>query len=256
MKDALRLGLHLFTPEFGVHLQQAQTVDLRDTGGLYLLRVGHGAPQHLIAAADAEDQRTGVGGLQDGRLQTGLPQPAQVGNGALGTRQQDHVRLVQVTHLIHIAQRHVSVMFEGAEIREIGDARHTDYRDIQELSLFGAVKPLGQAVFIVDVYVGVGDDPRHRDAAQLLQRLQSRLQNGPVAPEFVDHHALDAAALVLLQQCHRTVELGEHAAPVDVAYQQHRRVHQLGKAHIDDIILLEVDLRRAACPLNDDHVIL
>ena len=80
--------------------------------------------------------------------------------------------LVQVTHLIHIAQRHVSVMFEGAEIREIGDARHTNHRDIQELSIFGAVKPLGQAVFIVDIYMGVGDDPRHRDAAQLLQRLQ------------------------------------------------------------------------------------
>ena len=104
--------------------------------------------------------------------------------------------------------------------------------------------------------MGVGDDPRHRDAAKLLQRFQPRLQNGPVAPEFVDHHALDAAALVLLQQRHRAVELGEHAAPVDVAHQQHRRVHQLGKAHIDDIILLEVDLRGAACPLNDDHVIL
>ena len=104
--------------------------------------------------------------------------------------------------------------------------------------------------------MGVGDDPRHRDAAQLLQRLQSRFQNGPVAPKLVDHHALDAAALVLLQQRHCAVELGEHAASVDVAHQQHRRVHQLGKAHIDDIVLLKVDLRRAACSLNDDHVIL
>ena len=163
---------------------------------------------------------------------------------------------MQVAHLIHIAQRHVLVMFKGTEIREIGDTRHTDHRDIQKLPLRGAAEPLGQAVFIVDVHMGVGDDPRHRDAAQLLQRLQPRFQNGPVAPELVDHHALDAAALILLQQRHCTIELGEYAAPVDVAYQQHRRVYQLGKPHVHNVILLEIDLRGAARPLDNDHVVL
>ena len=163
---------------------------------------------------------------------------------------------MQVAHLIHIAQRYVLVPLKGTEIREIGDARHADHRDIQELALHGAVKPLRQAVLVVDIHMGVGNDPRHWDTAQLRQRFQTRLQNGPVAPELVDHHALDTAALVLLQQRHRAVELGEHAAPVDVAHQQHRRVHQLGKAHVHNVILLEIDLRGAARPLDNDHVVL
>ena len=65
---------------------------------------------------------------------------------------------------------------------------------------------------------------------------------------------LYARPLLLLQQLHRAVQLGEHAAPVDVARQQHRRVHQLGQAHVDDVIRFQVDLRRAARALDDDDV--
>ena len=38
-----------------------------------------------------EDQRTGVCRFQDGRLQTGLPQPPQVGDGTLGTLSLIHI---------------------------------------------------------------------------------------------------------------------------------------------------------------------
>ena len=61
--------------------------------------------------------------------------------------------------------------------------------------------------------------------------------------------------LLRLQQRHRAVELREHAAPVDVPDQQHRRIHQLCQAHVDDVVLLQVDLRRAARALDDDDVV-
>ncbi len=46
----------------------------------------------------------------------------------------------------------------------------------------------------------------------------------------------DARTFVGFQQRHRAVQLGEHAAPVDIARQQHRRIHQLGKPHVHDVV--------------------
>ena len=63
-------GLYLLAAEFGVHVQQPHAADLRDPGGLHLLGVGYGASQHLIAAADAEDQRTDTLNMN---LSDGLP---------------------------------------------------------------------------------------------------------------------------------------------------------------------------------------
>ena len=65
---------------------------------------------------------------------------------------------------------------------------------------------------------------------------------------------LNAGPLLRLQQLHRAVKLGEHAAPVDIACQQDRGIHQLGQPHVDDVVRLQVDLRRAAGALDDDDV--
>ena len=86
------------------------------------------------------------------------------------------------------------------------------------------------------------------------QHRQARAQNFHVSTEFVDDKALYACPLLRLQQFHRAVQLGKHAAAVDVAGQQHRRVHQLGQAHIDDVISFQVDLSRAACALDNNDV--
>ena len=57
------------------------------------------------------------------------------------------------------------------------------------------------------------------------QHRKAGAKNLHVATEFIDDKSLDAPAFFFFQQLHRAVKLGEHAAPVDVAYQQHRRVH-------------------------------
>ena len=77
-----------------------------------------------------------------------------------------------------------------------------------------------------------------------------------IPPEFVDNQALDPRLLVRLQQLHRAVEGGEHAPPVDVAAQEHRGVGPSGHAHVHNVVLPQVDLRRAARPLDDDDVVL
>ena len=87
--------------------------------------------------------------------------------------------------------------------------------------------------------------------------LQAGPQNLHVPPELVDDKALDQRLLLRLQQRHRAVEGGEHAAPVDVARQQHRRARPcLAMPMLTMSSCLQVDLRRAARPLDDDDVVL
>ena len=77
-----------------------------------------------------------------------------------------------------------------------------------------------------------------------------------IAPELVDDEPPDAGTLVGFQQLHSAVQLGEYAAAVDIARQQHRRIHQLCKAHVHDIVGFQVDLRRAARAFDHDNVVL
>ncbi len=67
---------------------------------------------------------------------------------------------------------------------------------------------------------------------------------------------LNSGLLLRLQQLRRAVEGGEHAPPVDVAPQQHRGVRFGRHAHVDDVVLVQVDLRRAPGPLDHDDVVL
>ena len=99
-------------------------------------------------------------------------------------------------------------------------------------------------------------DARHRHAAQLLERFEPRLQDLLISAEFVDDGAADARSLVRLEQGHGAVELCEHAAAVNVADEEHRRVHELRKAHVHDVLLLEIDLRRASRALDDEDIVL
>ena len=67
---------------------------------------------------------------------------------------------------------------------------------------------------------------------------------------------LDPGPLCGVEQGDGAVQLREHPAPVDVPRQQDGGVHQLGQPHVDDVVRLQVDLGRAARPLDDDDVVL
>ncbi len=51
-------------------------------------------------------------------------------------------------------------------------------------------------------------------------------------------------------------QMRKHAAAIDIRHQYHRAVHRLGKAHIGDIALPQVDFRRTAGALHHNHLIL
>ena len=50
-------------------------------------------------------------------------------------------------------------------------------------------------------------------------------------------------------------KLGKYAATVDVAHKQHGGGRHFGHAHVHDVVVLEVDLGRAACTFDDHDVV-
>ena len=95
-----------------------------------------------------------------------------------------------------------------------------------------------------------------RLAGQILELRQTRPQNLHVTAEFVNDETVNARLLVLIEQLDRAVQRREHTAAVYIADQQNWRIHQLRQTHIDNIILLEIDLCRTARPLDHDDVVL
>ena len=249
-------GPPLFFFKEGVRVQKSQS-----PGGAALLGavgVADGAPQHLEASADAEDHASPLPAAVDGGGHAGLPEPAQVAQGVLGPGQDDHVGNTvprrQGLRPRHIAQVQLRDPGKNIEVRKIGQVGEADHRDLHRLSRGRPVGPGqlgGQGVLVVDIQLHIGHDAHDRDAAPLLQHLHAGVQDGLVAAEFIDDHALEQGLLVRLQQHLGAQELGEDSAPVDVAGQQDRGPDRLCQAHVDDVVRLEVDLR--GTPRALDH---
>ena len=132
--------------------------------------------------------------------------------------------------------------------------RQADDGEIQRLDGFFCVQPGGKGIFILNVYLEVGDHTQNGQMGLFLQHRKAGAQNLDVAPELVDDQPLDARPLVRLKQLDRAVKLGEHTAAVDVARQQDRGIHELGKPHVDDVVRLQIDLGGASRALDDDDV--
>ena len=144
--------------------------------------------------------------------------------------------------------------FDGVEVGEVGKVGDADHGNVQHAFAGMLVQAGGQAVFVIQIQLGVGHHAHHGDAAHFLERGQAGAQNLNVAAELVDDQALHHGALVFVEQLHSAVQLREHAARIDVAYQQHGCLCHLGHAHVGQVVGLQVDFRRAACAFDDHDV--
>jgi hypothetical protein len=193
--------------------------------------------------------------LQNRRLHAALPQPQQVAHGVLGARKDNQIRPSQGRRGVYIPQGHRLHPLQGVEVGKVGNAGQADHRNVDEPHLAAAGEPGREGVLVVHVHVQHGHHTQHRLAGQLLQSPQARAENLRVPPELVDDESANQLLLLRLQQLHGAVEGGEHAAPVDVSAQKHRRSGPAGHAHVDEIIGFQVDFRRTARALDDDDVI-
>ena len=118
------------------------------------------------------------------------------------------------------------------------------------------MKTLRQAVLVVQLQLHIGSHADHRNVSQILQHLDARVQNRLVSPEFVDDETFHHLLFFLGEKHHRPDELGKNSAPIDISHQKHRRFRHFCHTHVDQIVLLEIDLRRTSRTLDDDDIIL
>ena len=67
--------------------------------------------------------------------------------------------------------------------------------------------------------------------------------------------ALHECLFLRIEKDHGADELGEDAAPVNIADEEDRGPGVEGDPHIDDVGLLEIDLRGTPRPFHDDDVV-
>ncbi len=102
-------------------------------------------------------------------------------------------------------------------------------------------------------------DPRHhaqhRHAGQGVQLGEAGSEDLRIATQPIDDEPGHPRAVGRGQQRQRADESSEHAATVDVAHQQDRRLRQPGDVHVHEVGVAQVDLGRAPRALDDDHVV-
>ena len=128
--------------------------------------------------------------------------------------------------------------------------------DIQRFDGAFCFQTVRERILVLDLHPQIRHHTHYGQVRFFFQHGKAGPQDLHIAPELVDDQAPDAGTLVGFQQLHSAVQLREYAAPVDIARQQHRRIHQLCKAHVHDIVGFQVDLCRAARAFDHDNVVL
>ena len=117
------------------------------------------------------------------------------------------------------------------------------------------LKLIAQRILRINVHGKIRHHAQHRLPDPRLQLPEPRRQNRGIAPELVDDEPGHPRPLLLRQQHQGADKLCKDAARIDVPHQQHGGIRHFREPHIHDILLLQVDLRRAPCALDDDNVI-
>ncbi len=237
--------------------EQAQAPD---GAGARLDLVGDGPREHLVPAADAQHRRAGGRGPRDGVGQAGLSQPPEVGDRGTCPRQDNEVGVGQLLGPGRVPDEHAGLggqRVEVGEVRQAGQPRHRDPQDVVAHRLPPGAAGRRQPERVLDVELEPAQPRQHaqrRPPGQPGELVQSGGEQADVAAELVHQEARDEPLVGRRHQRHGSVERREEAAAVDVAHDHHREVRRGGQAHVGDVVGAQVDLRRGAGPLADDHV--
>ena len=148
------------------------------------------------------------------------------------------------------------MQLQRGKIRKVGDMGQTNHCNVNAARSRCLLQAGRLRILIIQRHPGIGHNPQYWNPCELFQHGKPRLEQRNVAQEFIDNRSGNPFSLILLQQRHRAIELCKYTARVNISHQQHRRIHKLCKAHVYDIISLQVDFRRTASALYHNDVIL
>ena len=137
--------------------------------------------------------------------------------------------------------------------------RQPDDGDLHRLSsrrAVGLCQLRCEGVLVVNVQLQEGDHADHRNAAPLLEHDNAGIKNGLIPAKFVDNKTFKQGLFIGLQQHLCAQKLREDAAAVNIPRQKDRGSDRLREAHVDDIILFQIDLGGASRAFDHDDVVL
>ena len=106
------------------------------------------------------------------------------------------------------------------EIRKVGQALKTNNCDIQTLSAIKtpALLHQGHTVFAVNIQLGIRHDSDNRHLSQLLNHVNTRLQQSHITAEFIDNNPLDPLAVLRRHELNRSVDRGKDASLINIRH--------------------------------------
>ena len=121
----------------GFNIQKADTGSI--AAFFHAIRVAEVFAEHLVAAADTENNGAFMRVLQNFCFKTALAQPFQVANSIFGARNDDHIGIFQILHFIYITQRNAGNKFKHVKVGVVGHTRNTHNGNINRFNfgMFG-----------------------------------------------------------------------------------------------------------------------
>ena len=213
--------------------------------------------EHLIACANAHDRGPAPARVDDALGQTSLTQPVKIGDCCFTAGDDDKVGDAKLLRPLNVAHAYSLLVAQRVEIVEVCNMRQTHHRYVDRRLQFARDAVLqSQGVLLRDVDIEeIRQNACDRHAGTLAQEIESRSQQRRIAAKLVYDMTFHQRPLLGIQQDHGANELSKDASTVDVRYEQDWRIGVASDSHVDDVVLLEVDLRRAAGTLNHNHVI-
>ena len=250
-------GEDLFCLEVRLDGKQAQAVDL---AGAALHRIDDPRPEHLIAAAHAEDRCSAASAFDQRRVESVRAQRGEVVHRRLRPRQDDEVGAHDVPERSREANAHTRLARDRVGVGEVAHPSQRDHRHVQRVATERGPRGAGDRSRRDGVF-SVGPqalDPRqhaeNREAGERFDHRQARLEDRESAPEPVDDEPGDQRAILVFQQLDRSVQAREDAAAVDVPDDDDGQPGGRREPHVREVAFAQVDLREAAGAFAEDHV--
>ncbi len=220
------------------------------------LRVGDLAPEHLIAAAEARDFPAAPRMGEDVDVPALRPQRLEIGEGRLRARQDDEIGGGSGAPGAANRNRTPGSARSGSKSSklEICGRRGTTITRSPDDAAGSRSSATASSAGRRAASAKKGISPN--DGQPLIASICAHPvgeQRG-VAAELVDQETAHQRRVIGVEHRARADDLRIDAAAVDVADQHDRRVRLARETHIGDIVLAQVDLRRAAGALDQHDV--
>ena len=219
--------------------------------------VADSLPQHLEPAADADDRPPGPVQVQDFIGIALSLQKQKIVDRILRPGEDHGIRLTDFLTGMDVPEMDCGFVFQWVEVGEVGDMGKVEDGDLQRPISFRDIYFIqGHSILLRHVEVfQEGNDPQHRDSGFFLQEFQPGSQETQVSPEFIDDKPLNAFSLFLAQKFKGPHQGSEDPSFVNISHEKNRGIGYFSHAHVGDIPIPQVDLRRASGSFDDDHLI-